>query len=466
MCTGLLRRGSRYYIRRRVPLDLVRIVGKSEIVRALGTSDPTEARRLCRIESVKFDQEWQALRDAPVSPRPAGWDIAARSREEAEEHEYYFRHVKDEGVEEAEAEAFEDAVQRTAAVLREAHKLAGIPQPVKQSRAMRHDVTPKLLLPDLCDSWEREKAPAPRSARFVRLVIGRFREACGPLPVQSIIRAHVLAFRDWLTAQGQSPVNTNKQLTGLGTLLNFATAAGTIEANPVKGVKVTAKRTAAATRQPFEAHHLRVFFAAAGRNRSSAVDGRLPAAAKYWLPWLQLFTGARVEELAQLAPSDVTEVTFTDSTGKDRTSPVLRITDAGEGQGVKTAGSVRTVPLHPELIRRGFVAFARSRDGHPRLFGLKPAPDGHESTGYVKWLSRFLRQVVGITDKRLTGHSFRHGFAAACRACRLPENETAALMGHVGGSVHRRYGGAYPLAPLVETMEQVRFAGFDPTAYP
>lgn len=46
MQTGLVRRGARYSIRRRIPLDLVEHYGRAEIVRALGTADPKEARTL------------------------------------------------------------------------------------------------------------------------------------------------------------------------------------------------------------------------------------------------------------------------------------------------------------------------------------------------------------------------------------------------------------------------------------
>lgn len=41
----LLRRGASYYARVRVPVDLVEIVGKNELVKALGTKDETEAKR-------------------------------------------------------------------------------------------------------------------------------------------------------------------------------------------------------------------------------------------------------------------------------------------------------------------------------------------------------------------------------------------------------------------------------------
>ena len=48
MPTGLIRRGARYSIRRRIPLDVLHHYPppKKEITRALGTADPKIARKL------------------------------------------------------------------------------------------------------------------------------------------------------------------------------------------------------------------------------------------------------------------------------------------------------------------------------------------------------------------------------------------------------------------------------------
>jgi integrase len=57
------------------------------------------------------------------------------------------------------------------------------------------------------------------------------------------------------------------------------------------------------------------------------------------------FTGCRLNELAQLRNGDVQE--------RDGIL-VLSITDAGEGQSLKTRQSKRLVPVHSALIRVGF----------------------------------------------------------------------------------------------------------------
>ncbi|HEX3633942.1 MAG TPA: DUF6538 domain-containing protein, partial [Paraburkholderia sp.] len=55
MTNYLLKRGSLYHFRRKVPLKLQAYFGRKEINKALGTSDPNEAKVLCREEAVRHD---------------------------------------------------------------------------------------------------------------------------------------------------------------------------------------------------------------------------------------------------------------------------------------------------------------------------------------------------------------------------------------------------------------------------
>src|SRR5476649_1401998 len=60
----LIRKGSVYYFRRRVPADLVQAYGKSEHVRSLRTTDKREAERLVRRYDVEMDGLFETLRSA------------------------------------------------------------------------------------------------------------------------------------------------------------------------------------------------------------------------------------------------------------------------------------------------------------------------------------------------------------------------------------------------------------------
>jgi len=57
--TGLIRRGGTYSLRRRVPADLVKALGKTEIWIALGTSDYRVAAKEARLASVRLDLQWE-----------------------------------------------------------------------------------------------------------------------------------------------------------------------------------------------------------------------------------------------------------------------------------------------------------------------------------------------------------------------------------------------------------------------
>ncbi|WP_165504233.1 site-specific integrase [Rhizobium laguerreae] len=62
--TGLIRRGSTYSLRRRVPSDLVKALGKAEVVIALHTSSHKVAAEAARLESVRLDRLWESHREA------------------------------------------------------------------------------------------------------------------------------------------------------------------------------------------------------------------------------------------------------------------------------------------------------------------------------------------------------------------------------------------------------------------
>ncbi|MHA6908571.1 DUF6538 domain-containing protein [Ralstonia pseudosolanacearum] len=66
----LIKRGGRYSLRRKIPQDLRKHYGRVEIVRALGTSDPDEAKRRVREKAVQMDREFDAIRARLNPPAP------------------------------------------------------------------------------------------------------------------------------------------------------------------------------------------------------------------------------------------------------------------------------------------------------------------------------------------------------------------------------------------------------------
>jgi integrase len=117
-------------------------------------------------------------------------------------------------------------------------------------------------------------------------------------------------------------------------------------------------------------------------------------------------------------------------------------------------------------VRLGFLAFVEKQSvaGHSRLFPeLRAGKYGLVTAQWSKWWGRHAREL-GVTDKRKTFHSFRHGFKDACRRAGLSEEVHDALTGHANGSVSRGYGLGVPLTVLGEAVAKVsypRFQGAD-----
>lgn len=160
-----------------------------------------------------------------------------------------------------------------------------------------------------------------------------------------------------------------------------------------------------------------------------------------------------VGELGKAAADDITT---------EDGHPVLHI-----GGRVKTASSRRMVPLHPELIRLGFIAYAhRMRTAeHGRLFpDLKASTLKTLTAMWSRWWGRYARRTSGITDPKKTFHSFRHAFKDACRAARISKDVHDAFTGHVADKdVGEGYGDGMGslVALLAGEMAKVRYPGLD-----
>jgi integrase len=309
----------------------------------------------------------------------------------------------------------------------------------------------------------RSKSTSMEFARGIE----RFIELHGDLEVSQINRGHVRQFRDaaqlvptgrtgkllkatlpqlveYSRAHPDAPrikaATVNKWLNCLGAVLNWSRKNGLIAdevqwSDPVSGMRLTEERS---NRQPWEPEELSVLFGS-----PIYLQGERPLGGKgeaaYWLPLLALFSGARLNELAPMCADDVK---------LDPASGVHFLTvieDQEAGRSVKTESSLRAVPIHPELVRIGFLEFVEhvrtSAGQQARLFPkLTPGSKGGFGEAWSKWFGRYKRQL-GIHNPSSVFHSFRHGFKDALRAAGVNEDVNDALTGHSGGnSVARGYG--------------------------
>lgn len=500
MCTHLTKRDNRYYIRRKIPVDLQAHYGRKEIVKSLGTSDRAKAIALCRKEDVALDNEFAAARAQLGAPAPstdtgtaaapapvveevnadevAGRTLAAlRQRRDAaalngpEALAGFMENQRRQLTYNEDILAGDDEPWRSLAT----HEgwrnglrafLTGDGSVVATAPASRPTPNGKTSLEELAQRWNNERKPQADTFAKTMRAVRHFIRLIGDLPVEQITRRHMIEFKDrFLEEPGikkgtvQTPVNTNAQIEQLSTVLNYGRNNAVIDTNPAQGIRVDDTRTAK-ERIPLDLATMKRLFSCPIYTKGQRTKGGA-GEAQYWLPLLALFTGARIEELCQLSPDDVLEEPYFALNETESVAWVIRITDAGEDQGVKNAGSVRRVPVHPALIELGFIEHAKQAAGRARIFNeLIPDPYGRDSGNWSSWFNNYLRTKVGVSDPRMVFHGFRHTFKDAARNCEIEEAVSDALTGHSSGKVGRKYGSSnYPLRPLVEAIQRYRIPG-------
>jgi integrase len=254
----------------------------------------------------------------------------------------------------------------------------------------------------------------------------------------------------------------NQAIGNVTALFNWSVDNGILPINPMpSGLKVRINKSAIEERDPFRTEHLTAIFNAPIYTgcRSEHYWGQpgntvLRASAKFWLPIIALYTGARLTEIAQLLVDDVkTEDSIT----------YFNITNEQEGQRVKTRAGKRRVPVHDMLIDIGLldhVEMRRAR-GEPRLFpDVRPGSDGYLSSRFSKWFGRFL-DSVGIASPTLVFHSFRHSFKNALAAADVAERTQDWLMGHEDDDKTGKRYGSRELVLMHDAVRRVRFPGLD-----
>lgn len=158
----------------------------------------------------------------------------------------------------------------------------------------------------------------------------------------------------------------------------------------------------------------------------------------YWLPLLALYTGARINELAQLDLTDIIEY--------EKGKYLLSINENNEeltsdretDKKLKNENSIRNIPIHTKLIGLGLVDYKirLERERYTRLFPeLKRDPIKGYGKAAGSWFNeRFLGKRLGIKrDGKKSYHSFRHTFLTMLEELQTPARIRSELAGHQRG---------------------------------
>lgn len=369
-------------------------------------------------------------------------------------------------------------------------------EPVETPKLTRGDLSSPAAggtLLNAFDGWKLERAPTAGTLYEYKRAVDLFIQLHSDLALTAIKKSHAREFREALQmvprnrkgkllkaplpelvawarqhpeAQKVSPGTVNKQLGAVQAIAGWGHHNGVIPddtpwSDPFEKMRVEEEQS---ERAPFVSSELQKIF-----NDPLFTTHQWPEGAKgpagVWLPLLSLFNGARQAELAGLKVSNVQK---DEATG---TPLIFIVADRKAGKSLKTKGSERVVPVHPQLVRLGFLTYVaeRKRGGADAwLFPLVAPEHGRARiAAWSKWFGGYLRKHVGVADTAKVYHSFRHGFKDALRKATPDEELRDALTGHRGPkSVGRGYGSKEMLArwgikPLRDAVGKVAFAGLD-----
>jgi integrase len=528
---GLVRRGSVYYVRVRVPRDLIGVLKCAELKQTLGTRDVKEARRayqrvygelLRQITQIRerlnptgsaiadevlretvrqwFFSHWEQCNrafDAPAAPgAPSAEEMVAQAEMEldslaeavAPSVAFAKRLLNQRGHASPTADDLQKMagyVRRGTALLNRAiiehyrdhrfHHIIDDPlfQGVTGIAELAAEATSQsvLCLADVIARFKNDpqrKKLSPKNALGYQMAFRVLEEVAGPqAAISAVSREHARQVRFLLS---KLPPNATKRFRGvrLQRVAQLAEAqalkpmeAGTAEnilrnlsaffawamrehyvaRNPFDGMRpLQEQKSAEEERQPFDEAALAAVFSSpifTERNDEAAHPAR------FWIPLLALYHGARLNELCQLEVNDI---------GLETGIPVIWIRKAsgnGRVKRLKTINAERTIPIHPKVLALGFLEFVeRQRDaGHLDLFpDVPPGSTGYRSDTFQKWFSRF-RRSVGVGDRRMTFHGFRHNFSDAARAADISGEIVDEIAGwSAGKSMRRHYGAGYAVA--------------------
>jgi integrase len=218
----------------------------------------------------------------------------------------------------------------------------GVWQPPKEGE-------PSLDWSSLLAGWRREAQPKLATADQWTGYIADLASASGVNAPAELRRSDVVRWKDALLDRGDAVKTINdSKLAALKAILNWAVANGRLEANVAQGVSVRQKKKPGQRMNGFSDEQAQAIL-------SAVVGSSLPA--RRWVPLICAGSGARVAEIAQLRRKDIKLA--------DGIAYMSITADAGS---VKNEASERIVPLHPQVLAAGFLAFVDSAPDGPLFY--------------------------------------------------------------------------------------------------
>ncbi|WP_152047172.1 site-specific integrase [Aureimonas psammosilenae] len=309
------------------------------------------------------------------------------------------------------------------------------------------DPVPAVPLMKLFDSYFLELAASGRGAEAKRRwkpVMEHLIKFLQHDDARRVTRADVLRWKDDLLTRLAPKTVRDSNLAALKAVLQWAKDNDRIADNPAADVKVRVTEKPQEREKGFtDAEAVAILTAVDAyqpkhSDNPQTREGAELTAAKRWMPWLSAFTGARPAELAQLRGQDVQE--------RDGIS-FLRLTPAA---GSVKSGQYRDVPLHPQLIERGFLEFAKAAGEGPLFFKIRTKKDASGARSITNpftasktvsgRVSEWLRTLPAMPSEMEPQYAWRHRFKTLGDDLDIKARVVDAIQGHAPRTAGETYG--------------------------
>jgi integrase len=313
----------------------------------------------------------------------------------------------------------------------------------KQERFPPFEKQPRLTLTKLFERWKSEVKPATSTALAWKIVFNAFTTYLGHENVKQITDADVIGWKDYLVAKGlKSKTINNAYLACLRTIFNFGVNNKLITHNPAGKVKMACRKSSEQGALPYNDEEVAKLLWLAKQQVNPA---------RRWLPWLAALSGARIGELAQLWGSAIKI---------ENGVHFMEIKRAPDGGSLKTRNSERKVPLHPALIKDGFLDFVKTKGEGP-LFYRRSSGDPnkqHATRGVSNHLAAWIREQGFRDPRKAPNHAFRHWWKSTAARVDMQDSLADAIQGHAGRSVASTYR-HFDLKKLAEGVAAIPVPG-------
>ena len=227
-----------------------------------------------------------------------------------------------------------------------------------------------------------------------------------------------------------APRTVNAYLSAFQSFTAWAVNNGYADENVFAGGRVTTKtRGMDGKRDAFSGQQLALLF----QHLTANPDGLVKKEDHKWPVLIAMFTGARLNEVAQLQVSDV----------QDKGGIWCFDLNEADGKKLKNNASARLVPVHSKLLALGLLDFVERRrtKGHARLF---PSLTYTTQNGYGRnvgrWFNEKLLPKLSMKQGGLVFHSLRHSMITRLSQADVPDSMVKAIVGHEQvGVTHTSY---------------------------